>query len=61
MVPEISTEDLNVARCVCDALADHTQRDTLEGLVLAAAAEILRRAVRARTIHDPIPGQLDVC
>jgi hypothetical protein len=54
---DLSTEELNLTVRVCDCMADVVQRDSVEGHVLAAAAELLRLALRSRTIHDPLPGQ----
>jgi hypothetical protein len=54
---DFTTEEINLACRLCDCLADVVQRDSVEGHVLAGAAEVLRLALRARTIHDPLPGQ----
>lgn len=54
---DFTTEEINLAVRLCDCLADVVQRDTVEGHVLAGAAEVLRVALRSRTLHDPLPGQ----
>jgi hypothetical protein len=54
---DFTTEELQLAYRVCDRLSDYASRSSLDGLVLAAASEVLRSAVRARTVHDPVPGQ----
>lgn len=54
---DFSTEEIQLCVRLCDVLADVVQRDSVEGHVLAAAAEIQRLALRARTLHDPLPGQ----
>lgn len=57
-ITDFSTEELQLAYRVADALADVCRADSVEGHVLRAASEILRAALRARTIHDPLPGQV---
>jgi hypothetical protein len=41
-------------------LASVERGEEVSGHVLAAAEELLRIAYRARTLHDPLPGQLDL-
>lgn len=54
---DFTTEDINLGLRLVDCLADVVQRDSVEGHVLAAAAELLRLALRTRTAFDPLPGQ----
>ena len=54
---DYSTEELVLCKTVCDCLADTYDRESVAGHVFCAAAELLRVAVRSRTIHDPMPGQ----
>lgn len=54
---EVSTEELQLAYRVVELLAGEFDRDTVPGHVLAAAGELLRGRLHARTERDPIPGQ----
>jgi hypothetical protein len=54
---DITTEELHLVLRVLDCLADLERGEEVSGHVLAAAAELVRIAYRARTIHDPLPGQ----
>jgi hypothetical protein len=54
---DISTEELHLTYRVVSALADLERGEEVSGHVLAAAGELLRIAYRARTLHDPLPGQ----
>jgi hypothetical protein len=54
---DFTTEEINLGVRLCDVIADVVSRDSVEGHVLAAAAEVLRIALRARTTLDPVPGQ----
>lgn len=55
---DFTTEELTLSARLLDVLADVVDRDSVEGHVLAAAADLVRLALRQRTIHDPMPGQL---
>jgi hypothetical protein len=55
---DISTEELHLAYRVVDSIAALERGEEVSGHVLAAAAELLRIAYRARTTHWPDPGQL---
>jgi hypothetical protein len=57
---DLSTEDLHFAYRVVAMLASVERGEEVSGHVLAAAEELLRIAYRARTLHDPMPGQLDL-
>jgi hypothetical protein len=57
---DISTEELHLAYRVCSMLAQLERGEEVSGHVLAAAEELLRIAYRARTLHDPMPGQLSI-
>jgi hypothetical protein len=54
---DLTTEDLHLAYRVVDLVAELERGEEVSGHVLAAAAELLRIAYRARTQHDPLPGQ----
>jgi hypothetical protein len=54
---DITTEELHLAYRIVDALASLERGEEVSGHVLAAASELLRMAYRARTLHDPLPGQ----
>jgi hypothetical protein len=54
---DITTEELHLCYRVVAALADLERSEEVSGHVLAAAADLLRIAYRARTLHDPLPGQ----
>jgi len=54
---DFSTEEIHLAYRIVDALADLERDEEVTGHVLAAAADLLRIAYRARTMHDPLPGQ----
>jgi hypothetical protein len=59
-LPLITTEELQLAYRVLDVIAHQHDPDTLPGLALRSGAEVLRIELRRRTIHDPLPGQLEV-
>jgi hypothetical protein len=54
---DITTEELHLVHRVLDCLADLERGEEVSGHVLAAASELVRIAYRARTLHDPMPGQ----
>jgi hypothetical protein len=54
---DVTTADLHLAYRVVAVLADLERGEEVSGHVLAAAEELLRIAYRARTEHDPLPGQ----
>lgn len=54
---DITTEELHHAYRIVGALATLERGEDVSGHVLAAAEELLRIAYRARTLHDPLPGQ----
>lgn len=54
---DITTEEVHLCLRVLDVLASREQGEEVTGHVLAAAAELMRIAYRARTLHDPLPGQ----
>lgn len=54
----ITTEDLHLAYRVVAVIADLVKDEPIGAGVFGAATELLRLAYRARTQHDPIPGQL---
>lgn len=54
----LSTEDIHVAYRVISVMQDDPSHSYVHIAVLVAAAEILRLAYRARTLHDPTPSQM---
>jgi hypothetical protein len=54
----IPTADIHLAYRVVDALRDHVDGDDVASGLLLATAELLRLAYRARTLHDPMAGQV---
>jgi hypothetical protein len=56
----ITTEDLHLAYRVVAVLQDDESATYLDRLIFEAAAELLRIVYRARTLHDPLPGQTEL-
>lgn len=55
---DITTEELHLAYRVVAVIAGREIGEPISEGVFGAAAELLRIAYRARTQHDPLPGQL---
>lgn len=54
---DFTSEELHLTYRVLACLAEVQRGEPVSGHVLAAAEELVRIAYRARTIHDPLPGQ----
>lgn len=53
----ITTEEIHLAYRVVGRMADAERGEEVSEHLLRAAEELLRIAYRARTLHDPLPGQ----
>jgi hypothetical protein len=58
LVPSFTTEELQLCYRLLDIAADDVKHDVVASSLFRASAELLRVALRERTVHDPWPGQL---